>query len=222
MDKFLFRPLQAVCGHSFHITSLGGFKNPTARRKWHIGKSQVTPWCLSAVDPDKSVVCQCQCVGLTMSVCRCSVSVSMCRCVSVVCHQCQWVGLTLTMIHRHWHIGSHWTVTHWALRLTQYWFSYLWIFHLKSCLIYCTVYIINTNINVLVLWKNMCQGFRIRSVVSCVDVSGLQHPTTFTQKTFNGPLHVYFPNTHAHERSLREVNIKTVELMKIVGVTTIG
>ena len=28
----------------------------------------------------------------------------MCRCVSVVCHQCQWVGLTLTKIHRHWHI----------------------------------------------------------------------------------------------------------------------
>ena len=52
----------------------------------------------------------------------------------------------------------------------------------------------------------MCQGFLIRSVVSCVDVSGLQHPTTFTQKTFNGPLHVYFGNTHAHERSLREVN----------------
>ena len=61
----------------------------------------------------------------------------------------------------------------------------------------------------------MCQGFLIRSVVSCVDVSGLQHPTTFTQKTFNGPLHVYFPNTHAHEWSLREVNLQLSPITSI-------
>ena len=40
-------------------------------------------------------------------------------------------------------------------------------------------------------------------VCGCVRVTA---PNYIHKKTFNGPLHVYIPNTHAHERSLREVN----------------
>ena len=41
-------------------------------------------------------------------------------------------------------------------------------------------------------------------VCGCVRVTA---PNYIHKKTFNGPLHVYIPNTHAHERSLREVNM---------------
>ena len=53
----------------------------------------------------------------------------------------------------------------------------------------------------------MCQGFLIRSVVHYRVWMCQGYTPNYIQKTFNGPLHVYIPNTHAHERSLREVNL---------------
>ena len=51
-------------------------------------------------------------------------------------------------------------------------------------------------------------------VCGCVRVTAPIY-CTFTQKTFNGPLHVYFPNTHAHEWSLREVNLQLSPITSI-------
>ena len=110
----------------------------------------------------------------------------------------RWHVNTLTMTYRHWHIDIDSILIFIIPQNLTYnlvYFSLLWI------------------MNIIIICMRMCRGCLIRSVRSCVDVSADNPtPTTFTHITFSGPLLVYFTNTHAHERSLREVNmfIKTV------------
>ena len=65
----------------------------------------------------------------------------------------------------------------------------------------------------------MCQGFLIRSVVSCVDVSGLQHPTTFTKKPLMDP-YMYISPTLMHmngllEKCITEFPVDTTEFSNL-------